>query len=401
MSSQMKVTGIVAEYNPFHNGHKYMVEKCREGGTTHVVAVMSGNFVQRGSVAIMDKRARAAAALGSGVDLVLELPVCWAVSTAERFARGGVSVLAALGCVDALGFGAECDDVSLLLKAADAVCDIRVHEIIKRELEGGISYPKARENAVSEVFGEETASVLSEPNNILGVEYIKALKGLGSSIVPEPVLRQGAAHDSLKENGEFASASALRVLLERGDEAAFEFMPESSVREFERLRSVGRAPACFDESERAILSRLRMLSLDDIRNAPDVSEGLENRIYNAIQAATSLEELYDIIKTKRYTHSRIRRIITSLYLGIEPSDVTAQIPYIRVLGFNERGREILKLAKDTAKLPVIMKTAQIDALSSEAKHVFDLECKATNLYNLSTPRILPCGTECSDEIVML
>ncbi len=401
MSSQMKVTGIVAEYNPFHNGHKYMIEKCREGGATHIVAVMSGNFVQRGSVAIMDKRARAAAALGSGADLVLELPVCLAVSTAELFARGGVSLLHALGCVDALGFGAECDNVELLLKAADAVCDIRVHEIIKRELEGGISYPKARENAVLEVFGDEVASVLSQPNNILGVEYIKALKSLDSEITPEPVLRQGAAHDSLKENGEFASASALRILLERGDEAAYEYMPESSVREFERLKAVGRAPACFDESERAILSRLRMLSVSDIRNAPDVSEGLENRIYNAIQTATSLEELYDIIKTKRYTHSRIRRIITALYLGIKPEDAKLQVPYIRVLGFNERGREILKLAKETAKLPVVMKSSQIDTLSDYAKHVFELECKATNLYNLSTPRILPCGTEYSDEIVML
>ena len=401
MSSQMKVTGIVAEYNPFHNGHKYMVEKCRESGATHVVAVMSGNFVQRGSVAIMDKRARAAAALGSGVDLVVELPVCFAVSTAELFARGGVSVLNALGCVDALGFGAECDDAELLSKAADAVCDIRVHEIIKRELEGGISYPRARENAVLEVFGEEISAVLSQPNNILGVEYIKALKGLGSDIKPEPVLRQGAAHDSLKENGEFASASALRILLERGDEAAYEFMPRASVKEFERLKAVGRAPACFDESERAILSRLRMLSIADIKNAPDVSEGLENRIYNAIQTATSLEELYDIIKTKRYTHSRIRRIITALYLGIKPEDAKLQVPYIRVLGFNERGREILKIAKETAKLPVIMKSAGFTTLSDEAKHVFELECKATNLYNLSTPRILPCGTEYSDEIVML
>ena len=174
-----------------------------------------------------------------------------------------------------------------------------------------------------------------------------------------------------------------------------------SKEEFERLKAVGRAPACFDESERAILSRLRMLSIADIKNAPDVSEGLENRIYNAIQTATSLEELYDIIKTKRYTHSRIRRIITALYLGIKPEDAKLQVPYIRVLGFNERGREILKIAKETAKLPVIMKSAGFTTLSDEAKHVFELECKATNLYNLSTPRILPCGTEYSDEIVML
>lgn len=401
MSSEMNITGIVAEYNPFHNGHRYMIEKCRENGATHIVAVMSGNFVQRGSVAIMDKRSRTAAAIGGGVDLVLELPVCRAVSTAELFARGGVSLLHSLGCVDALGFGAECDDASLLSKAADAVCDVRVHEIIKRELEGGISYPKARENAVLEIFGAETANVLSQPNNTLAVEYIKALKRLDSAIKPQPVLRHAVGHDSLKENGEFASASALRVLLERSDTAAYEFMPESSIREFERLKAIGRAPVCIDESERAILSRLRMMSISDIKRAPDVSEGLENRIYNAIQTATSLEELYDIIKTKRYTHSRIRRIITALYLGIKPEDVQCDIPYIRVLGFNERGREVLKCMRETAKLPIVMKSSQINALSDEAKHIFELECKATDLYNLSTPRILPCGTEYSDEIIMI
>ena len=144
-----------------------------------------------------------------------------------------------------------------------------------------------------------------------------------------------------------------------------------------------------------------MLSAEDIKEAPDVSEGLENRIYNAIQSATSLEELYSIVKTKRYTHSRIRRIITALYLGIAPQDALHKVPYIRVLGFNEQGREILKLAKDKASLPIIMKSSQVYELPEYGKHIFDLECKATNLYNLATPRILPCGTELTDEVIML
>lgn len=406
----MKVTGVIAEYNPFHNGHKYMLEQCAANGATHIVAVMSGNFVQRGSVAIMDKRARAAAALSSGVDLVVELPVPWAVATAETFARGGVSVLRALGCVDALSFGAECADVDLLRKAADAVRDVKVNELIRRELEGGISYPKARENAVSSIYGEDVAEVIKHPNNILAVEYIKALyscvssdalDSLGTHMAIEPIRRKGAEHDSLKENGEFASASALRVLLERGDTDAFQYMPKASCEQYEKLKAVGRAPACIDESERAILSHLRGLTAEDIKTAPDVTEGLENRIYNAIQSATSLQELYDSIKTKRYTHSRIRRIISALYLGISPDDAVGDVSYIRVLGFNDRGMEILKTAKSTAKLPVIMKTANFEKLDGRAKHIFELECKATNLYNLTTPRILPCGTECSDELVIL
>ncbi|MBQ3896880.1 MAG: nucleotidyltransferase [Clostridia bacterium] len=397
----MNITGIVAEYNPYHNGHQYLTAKCREAGATHVVAVMSGNFVQRGSVAIMDKRARAKAALSDGVDLVLELPVPWAVSTAELFARGGLSVLSGLGCVDSLAFGCETADKELLFKAAEAVCDIKVHDLIKDELDGGITYAAARENAVRKLYGDEIADVISKPNNILAVEYLKAMKSVGTNFNVMPIKRNGAEHDSLKENGEFSSASALRIMLERGDERAFEFMPESSVSEFKRLEKVGRAPVAIDDSERAILSRLRMLSAEDIKEAPDVSEGLENRIYNAIQSATSLEELYSIVKTKRYTHSRIRRIITALYLGIAPQDALHKVPYIRVLGFNEQGREILKLAKDKASLPIIMKSSQVYELPEYGKHIFDLECKATNLYNLATPRILPCGTELTDEVIML
>ena len=396
----MKTTGIVAEYNPFHNGHKALVDRCRENGATHIVAAMSGNFVQRGSVAIMDKRARAAAAIRGGVDLVLELPVPFAVATAEVFARGGVSVLDALGCVDALSFGAECEDLALLKKAAAAVTDPKVDELIKTELSGGVSYPTARAYAVRSVYGADIADVLEGPNNILAVEYLKELERRGSGMAVKPMERVGTGHDGLTVTDEFASASMLRILLERGDERAFDFMPPTTEVEFKRMVGVGRAPVRVEESERAILSRLRMLTAEDIRKAPDVSEGLENRIYNAIQSATSLEELYDIVKTKRYTHSRIRRIVTALYLGILPED-REEVPYLRVLGFNDRGLEILKAAKETASLPIITKPAAIAGLDEKARHTFELECRATNLYNLATPRILPCGTEYSDEIVML
>lgn len=396
----MKTTGIVAEYNPFHNGHKAHVDRCRENGATHLVAVMSGNFVQRGSVAIMDKRARAAAAIRGGVDLVVELPVPFAVATAEVFARGGISVLQGLGCVDALSFGAECDDLALLQSAAKAVTDPKVDELIRQELSGGVSYPTARAFAVRAAYGDDIADVLEGPNNILAVEYLKELQRQGGTLSVEPVKRVGNAHDGLTATDEFASASMLRILLERGDERAFDFMPETTQVEFKRMAGVGRAPVSVEESERAILSRLRMLTAEDIAKAPDVSEGLENRIFNAIQSATSLEELYDIVKTKRYTHSRIRRIVTALYLGILPEDREA-VPYVRVLGFNDRGLEILKKAKETATLPVITKPAAIEGLDEKARHTFDLECRATNLYNLATPRILPCGTEFSDEIVML
>ncbi|MBR1704238.1 MAG: nucleotidyltransferase family protein [Clostridia bacterium] len=396
----MKTTGIVAEYNPFHNGHKAHVDRCREQGATHIVAAMSGNFVQLGSVAIMDKRARAAAAIKGGVDLVVELPVPFAVATAEVFARGGVSVLEGLGCIDALSFGAECEDLSKLQAAAKAVTDPQVDRLIKQELSGGVSYPTARAYAVRAAYGREVADVLEGPNNIIADDYLKELERRGSPMAIEPVKRVGNAHDGLTATDEFASASMLRILLERGDERAFDFMPETTQVEFKRMAAVGRAPVSVEESERAILSRLRMLTAEEIAKAPDVSEGLENRIFNAIQSATSLEELYDIVKTKRYTHSRIRRIVTALYLGILPED-RETVPYIRVLGFNDRGLEVLKKAKETATLPVITKPSAIEGLHEKARHTFELECRATNLYNLATPRVLPCGTEYSDEIVML
>ncbi len=397
----MKVVGIIAEYNPFHNGHKLMIEKCRELGATHVVVVMSGNFVQRGSVAIMDKRQRAKSALLGGADLVIELPVNIATQTAERFARGGVQILDALGVCDAIAFGVENDDKELLLKAAEAVLDERVDTIIKRELEGGVNYATARETAVREVYGEEISEVLTKPNNILAVEYIKARNKINPNMELMPIKREKVDHDSTSKNGSFASASTIRTLLEQKDESAFDFIPVESKNAFLEMCSVGRAPATLDEGERAILGILRNLSKEDIKNAPDVSEGLESRIYNAIKTATSLEELYDIIKTKRYTHSRIRRIISSLFLGLSEEDIKLGAQYIRILGMNERGREVLKMAKEFAKLPVITKTAHISELSKEANRVFELECKATDLYNLSTPRILPCGTEYKDEIIMI
>lgn len=397
----MKITGVIAEYNPFHNGHKAMLEQCRKDGADGIVAVMSGNFVQRGSVAIMDKRSRAAAALRGGADLVVELPVPWATATAEVFADGGIAILHAIGCVDTLSFGAECADADLLKRAADAVLDPRVDEAIKQELTGGISYPAARSDAVSSVYDPELAGILDGPNNILAVEYIKALKKRHSDMDIRPVLRMGTGHDTLTPTDEFASASTLRILMERGDPAAFEFMPPESVEEFEKQRSIGRAPVRVEESERAILSRLRLLSKEDIRRAPDVSEGLENRIFNAIQAATSLEELYDIIKTRRYAGSRIRRIITALVLGITAEDRAQPVPYIRVLGFNETGREILREAGKTAALPLITKLAKMEELPENARHIFALECRATDLYNLATPRILPCGTEFCEEMVMI
>lgn len=397
----MKTVGITAEYNPFHNGHKYLIDKLHENGATHTVAVMSGNFVQRGSFAIAEKRVRAKAALLSGVDLVIELPVPWAVSSAETFSHGAVQLLQSMGCIDAIGFGAECADITKLLSAKNAVTSKECDEKIKDLLSGGISYPVARAEAVEKLYGKEICDIISTPNNILAVEYLKALSTFDSSIEPMPVLRRGPEHDSPDGSGNFTSASAIRNALISKDTSAWSYIPDSACAVLKEAIADDRAPINSDYVDRIVLTKLRGLTVEDIAKAPDVSEGLENRIFNAIGSASSLYELYDMIKTKRYTHSRIRRIIINLFLGLEEKDTAFGIPYIRVLGFNKNGQDILKTARDTASLPIIMKASQVNPLSENARHIFELERRATDLYTLAMPSPYPCFGEMTDQMIIV
>lgn len=397
----MKTTGIVAEYNPFHNGHKYLIDELKNDGSTHIVAVMSGNFVQRGSFAIAEKRVRAKAALESGVDLVVELPVPWSVSNAQTFALGSIQTLMALNCVDNLGFGCECSDLEKLISAKNAVTSKECDEKIVELLSCGISYPSARANAVSEIYGKEMLDIVSTPNNILAIEYLKAMDTLSAEIKPTPVKRMGPVHDSDDGQGNFTSASAIRNALVSKDTSAWSFMPAASAAALKEAIKSDKAPVNSEYIDRIVLSRLRTLSVDDIKKAPDISEGLENRILNAIQSASSLYELFDMVKTKRYTHARIRRIIMNIFLGIEEKDTAFGVPYIRVLGFNKNGQEILKIAKEKATLPIVMKASQINPLSQNANYIFNLECKATDLYTLAMPAPYPCYGEMTDQMIIV
>lgn len=411
----MKIAGIVAEYNPFHNGHAHHIDRTRavdnsceaircgaiHCSATHIVAVMSGNFVQRGEPAALPKADRVRAALSGGVDLVLELPLPWAMASAEAFAFGAVSLLDALGCVDVISFGSECGDLELLNKAVYAMESERFSNLLRYHLEGGISFPDARQRAVAEIAGNKVAALLESANNTLGMEYIKALHKLQSPVQPFTVPRFGAGHDDGLPVGDIASASFLRTLLDAGRiDTALPYMPVAVRGIVHEAMQAGRCPAQTALIERAILTSLRRYSKEQLALLPGISEGLENRFYDAIRLSGSLAELYTKVKTRRYPLTRLQRTVMAGFLGLKTGWEKRQPPYIRVLGANTRGMEILRAAKGT-RLPIVSRASQWETLPEEAKQLFSLESRAADLYALSLPNPLPCGTEFTNGFIRM
>lgn len=384
----MKTAGIVAEYNPFHNGHAYQIAQTRQAGCTHVVAVMGGYFTQRGEGALMGPAARCEAALRGGADLVLELPLPWAAASAETFARGAVSLLDALGCVDVLSFGSESGDIRTLTAAEEELARLDGSDRLHRALRAGVSFPRAREEALAGRLDDP--ELLRRPNDILALEYLGALRRLSSPMRPMAVRRVGAGHDSCLTASGFASASRIRTLLTGGAfDGAARFLPAGSLAVCRQEWAAGRAPFLPAAAEPLVLAQLRRMGPEDFARLPDVSEGLENRLFRAAQSAVALPELYAAVKTKRYTLSRVRRVVLAAFLGL-PGGLTAQRPpYLRVLGLNPRGAEILRAARPA--LPLISRHADTAGLDDRGRTVDALECRAADLYGLCLPRRQPCG----------
>lgn len=385
----MSAVGIIAEFNPLHKGHEYLINEAKKQGT--VVAVISGNFVQRGETAIAEKRIRAEAALKSGVDLVVELPVLWSMSTAENFALGGVTALKGIGC-DSIIFGSECGDTAPLEKAADILLSSEFSENLAKKLDSGVTFAAAREAAAAEcgLIGD----ILSKPNNNLAIEYIKAAKRLKLDINFSTVKRIGADHDS-KAEAQFVSASLLREKLKCGDyDFCRKYMSELVLSLF--------SPDSISDIntiDRAILAVLRTKSPETIKTLPDLSEGVENKLFSAIRLAENTEDLYNIIKVKRYTLARIRRLALSAFIGADNSFFMKPQPYIRVLGFNKKGEAQLKTAATTQTIPIVVKPSEIKALGDGALKVFETECRATDLFGLSLAKPLACGLEYTAKII--
>ena len=382
----MAAAGIIAEYNPLHLGHCCQLRRLRAllGEETPVICAMSGNFVQRGDFALLGKHARAEAAVRSGADLVLEIPLSWACAPAERFAQGGVEVLLGTGLVTDLVFGSESADAGAIRSAAEALLGPDFPEALRRELAGPHSFAAARQRALAGLIGEEGAEVLSRPNDILAVEYAKALSREGSEVHLVPILRQGAGHD--QDGGEYPSAGSIRRMIQEGRRAEALAAMAPAMRElYEAEEARGRAPVFAAGAERAILAQLRRMGEADFLALDAGGEGLGNRLAAAAREAASLEEVLDRAKTKRYAYSRLRRLALWAYLGLRPETLPARVPYLRPLAMNQRGRALLAEARRRGALPILTKPADVRRLSPEAQAVFRREVLATDLYTLAFP----------------
>ena len=382
----MPTAGIICEYNPFHRGHAWQLAEVRArlGAETPVVCAMSGSFVQRGELAVMRAQARAEAAVRGGADLVLELPLPWAVSSAEGFAAGGVAVLSATGVVDTLAFGSECGDTETLQAVAAALGSEPFSSRLRLTLQTGVSYAAAREAAVRELLGDK-AAVLAQPNDILGVEYCRAIARQGAALEPLALPRRGVGHDGGAAEG-FASASHIRELLINGG-SADEFLTPESAALCARERAAGRAPVTMANAERAVLSRLRAMREEDFAPYDTGGEGLYHRFYAAVQRETTVEGILAAAKSKRYAYARLRRMLLSAFLGVTPEDMPEHIPYLRVLACNARGRDLLRRMKKTASAPILTRSADVRRLGAEAQRLFALTARTEDQYVLAYPSL--------------
>ena len=378
----MKTIGIVAEYNPFHTGHAWHIRETRRlfPEETAVVAVMSGNWVQRGECAITDKWSRAESALTGGADLVLELPAVWSTASAEGFARGAVSILAATEVVDVLSFGSECGNIAPLREVARCLNSPDFPAALRRELKPKMSFAHCRRQAVVRLLGPERAALLDFPNNSLGVEYLRFLPPNMEAVT---IPRRGAGHDG-ETAEEFASASLLRRWIRAGE--------VTSASPFLSLPWKGEA-ADMKHLERALIARLRSMTLAEAEALPDSGDGLAARLLYAARQTANLDELYALTKTRTYTHARVRRLALYALLGLRRENIPAAPPYIRVLGFNRRGQALLREMNQKSSLPFFVKPAHVRRLSPEAQTLFAQEEQFTDLFALCFPSPRPGGLE--------
>ncbi len=388
------VVAIIGEYNPFHNGHAYHLQKTKEiTNADCVIAIVSGSFVQRGNVSLIDKWSKADMALSNGVDLVIELPTVYSISSAENFAYGAIKILNSLKVVDTLSFGSEFCDLDVLEKIADTLIEepSEFKTLLEHELSKGVSFPKARENALLMYLNDirKYANILSSPNNILAIEYLKALKRTKSKIKPMAIKRINVGYNDLGTKNNFASATAIRQKIIANTPAGLsKLMPSKSYKILYNSIQKGHYVKDITAFEKQILYVLRKMSTEEIANLPDVSEGLENSIKNAADSCNTINEFMNIVKTKRYTATRIQRILLYALLGITKDDMKNSYkvqPYIRVLGMSEKGKELLStMSRFRNKLNVITSVKKyVDSNpNKELLNMLNIDINATNIYTL-------------------
>lgn len=419
----MKVLGLITEYNPFHNGHAYHLQKSREiSGADYVICVMSGNFIQRGEPAIVNKWARAEMALLSGIDLVIELPVVYAMASAEYFAYGAVKILNDLQIVDAVCFGSENGRLDELQLIAEILLEEAplYKDLLKHHLDNGISYPAARQCAIVGYCNktykqmDNIEKIMGRSNNILGIEYLKALKKLKSNIQPLTIARVSNAYNAEQLTGSVSSATSIRKHISSlntfsCDATIKNSLPKTSCSILEREFKCGRGPVFSHHFQDIILAFLRKMTNQQLKSLPYISEGLQNRIKEASSISGTLDELIENICTRRYTRTRIQRILFNVLTGITASELNrfntyGGPQYARVLGFNQKGRYLLSRINRSAVIPIVVKTANFkNSCNPLFKRMLEIESLATDIYVLGyrNPEHKKAGQDFTQNIVML
>lgn len=389
-----KVLGIIAEYNPFHNGHLLHLTKSKEEtGAKYSICIMSGNFVQRGNTSIVNKWVKTEMALKSGIDLVLELPTVYSISSAENFAEGAIKLLNSLKIVDTISFGSENSDIDILNRISGILYEEpkQYVEFLNEELKKGLSFPKARENAILLYLNDKKYSnILNQPNNTLAIEYLKALKKYKSHIMPISIKREKAFYNSNCIVDEYASATAIRNMIVNNQfNDIRKVMPRLAydllMQEIENNQYV----IDISKFEKEILYSIRRLSTADLKKFLEVNEGLENSIKNAANSCNTLAELINIIKSKRYTQTRIQRILLYILLNITKKDMYISrktVPYARILGYSKKGKELIsEIYNANPKITLITSVKNFfDSSNNKTyKHMLSKDILATNIYTLA------------------
>ena len=379
----MKIVGLIAEYNPFHNGHQYHINKAKEiTGADVAIVVMSGNFVQRGAPAIMPKHLRAEMALKAGASLMIELPVCYATGTAEQFAYGAVSILHSLGCVDAICFGSECGDINVLNELAGILCNEpkEYKESLQKHLRNGFSFPLARQKAIEEIYpSQDFSNILEQPNNILGIEYLKALYRLNSNMKPYTIQRISSQYHDIDLQEEFSSATALRQTISNGNFSNLSGQIPSNCMTLLEAHYQTRYPIYTNDFSLLLKYRLLNETKSSLTEYADVSEELANRIYNQRNEYIDFEQFCELLKTKEVTYSRVSRALLHILLRIKKTDYT-DIHYARVLGFRTGDSDVLTVIKNASAIPLLTKLTATKNLSDSAVQMLDQDIYASNLY---------------------
>ena len=399
-----KRIGIIAEYNPFHNGHLYQIQKAKElTGADTVIAVMSGNFTQRGDTSLINKFEKAKIALQNEVDMVIELPTIYSISSAENFALGGIKILNEIGNIDYLVFGIEEENLEKLQAIADVLVneDDEFKRNIKEELDKGNSYPKAREIALKKVLSSENVeNIMQKPNNILAIEYLKALKTTNSKIKPIAIKRKNTMHNDENINENYASGTYIRKLfIENNFDEISKVVPKYTYERLLELKNQGTYVSSINDFSDIVIYKIRTMTKEEISQIADVNEGLENSIKLASTTCKTIDEIIEKVSTKRYTKTRISRILTYILLDITKSEMEQakkNNPYIRVLGINKKCEGILKTINNDKLITSLKKFEE----NNGENQLLNIDKKATEIYTIKYPKSVQANLDYTSKFII-